>query len=245
MASVIKEIWEVNGVHLPVFIYRERRYNNRISITKKGVNLRIPKISGKVFNRTHRRWAENWLKKQLSDRPDLLTRFQSSQYYSGKTFETPFRKYTLEVLHTDNKTSTGKLNQDLITLNLNKKLTDPIRAQTARSLISRVIGADQLSRVTKRIHEINDSHFKQNIDQIRLKNNSSNWGSCSQSGNINISTKTLFAPFEVQDYIFVHELAHRIEMNHSERYWSIVQSVMPEYRRFESWIKEFGHTCEI
>ena len=246
MAKVIKEMWEIDGIQLPVFIYRERRFNNRISITKKGVNLRIPKISGKVFNRSHRNWAYKWLRKQLAERPDLLSRFQSSQYYTGRIFQTPFKSYTLEVHESVRKTSTGKLNNEtIITIKVNSNLTEPVKAQTIRTLISRVIGADQLSRVKSRIHEINDHFFNQKIDQIKLKNNSSNWGSCSQTGNINISTKTLFAPFAVQDYIFIHELAHRIEMNHSKKYWNIVQKVLPDYKRHEQWIKEFGHTCEI
>ena len=134
---------------------------------------------------------------------------------------------------------------DKIYLQLNNQLTDPDTTKAIRTLCSRVIGKDQLARVSERIHEINDKCFGQKIKDIRIKNNSSNWGSCSNSGNINISSKTLLAPYSIQDYIFVHELAHRLEMNHSDRYWSIVEKVMPDYMKCEKWIRNNGHLCEI
>jgi len=90
------------------------------------------------------------------------------------------------------------------------------------------------------VHELNERHFQQPIDQVRLKYNHSNWGSCSNKGNINLSTRLLFAPPEVIDYVIIHELAHRLEMNHSPRFWKLVADAMPNYREQERWLKEHG-----
>ena len=245
MAKLERELWEVQGIELPVNIYYESRYNNRISITKKGVNLRIPQLSTRQSEHSHRQWAYDWLCKQVQNRPDLLSRFKPSQYFTGHVIKTPARNYELEMRHEDRKTSTAKLNNSKILITLNGRLKGHEKLTTTRSLISRVMASDQYERVAARIHDINNYHFKKEIRRIRLKNNSSNWGSCSGSGNINISTRTLLAPFEVQDYIFVHELAHRIEMNHSEKYWSIVANVLPNYKIFENWIKKYGSSCQF
>ena len=48
------------------------------------------------------------------------------------------------------------------------------------------------------------------------------------------------APIEVLDYVVVHELCHRLEMNHSKKFWHEVERVMPEYRKYERWLKDNG-----
>ncbi len=245
MAKAVKEYWQIEGIELPVYIYREKRPDNRISITRKGVNLRVPRLGAGILMDTNRKWAKNWLQHQIRRKPEVVAHFSTSKYISGYEIPTPFRKYVLELTRTQRSTSRGNLANGVISIHLNSQLSEPDSAETIRTLISRVIAKDQLDRVSERIHQINDQCFQQEITGIRIKNNSSNWGSCSQSGNINISTRTLLTPFAIQDYIFIHELAHRIEMNHSRRYWKIVEQALPSYKKHERWIKQHGHKYTI
>lgn len=69
------------------------------------------------------------------------------------------------------------------------------------------------------------------VGQIRIKDLSSRWGSCSSQGNLNFHFKIIFLPADLADYVIVHELAHLLEMNHSHRFWGVVQSVIPDYRK--------------
>ena len=57
-----------------------------------------------------------------------------------------------------------------------------------------------------------------------------------------LNWRLIFAPPEVLDYVVVHELAHRKEMNHSKAFYAIVESVMPDYRKWKQWLKENGGT---
>ena len=50
----------------------------------------------------------------------------------------------------------------------------------------------------------------------------------------------MLAPADVLDYVIVHELAHRKEMNHSKRFWSEVAAVLPDYRDYVAWLKDHG-----
>ena len=76
--------------------------------------------------------------------------------------------------------------------------------------------------------------------RITIRNQTSRWGSCSSKGNLNFNWRLIFAPEEVVDYIVVHELAHRKEMNHSRAFYDVVASVLPDYKVQEKWLKENG-----
>lgn len=76
--------------------------------------------------------------------------------------------------------------------------------------------------------------------RIAIRDQKTRWGSCSGEGNLNFNWRLIFAPAGVLDYVVVHELAHRKEMNHSPRFWKVVEDTMPEYRKYQRWLKENG-----
>ena len=76
--------------------------------------------------------------------------------------------------------------------------------------------------------------------RISIRRQKSRWGSCSREGNLNFNCLLMMAPAEVLDYVVVHELSHRLEMNHSTRFWAHVGDVLPDYRNAKKWLKEQG-----
>ena len=76
--------------------------------------------------------------------------------------------------------------------------------------------------------------------RITIREQKTRWGSCSSKGNLNFNWKLMLMPEEVLDYVVVHELAHRLEMNHSERFWAIVAEILPDYRERRKRLKEWG-----
>ncbi|ABO51248.1 protein of unknown function DUF45 [Desulforamulus reducens MI-1] len=79
-------------------------------------------------------------------------------------------------------------------------------------------------------------HYK----QVFIKDQKTRWGSCSSQGNLNFNFRLVMAPLPVIDYLVAHELSHLIEMNHSKKFWSLVERICPKYKTHRRWLKEHG-----
>lgn len=76
--------------------------------------------------------------------------------------------------------------------------------------------------------------------RITIRNQATRWGSCSSQGNLNFNCLLMLTPVEILDYVIVHELAHRKQMNHSDAFWAEVARVFPDYKSRVKWLKSNG-----
>lgn len=79
-----------------------------------------------------------------------------------------------------------------------------------------------------------------NYGRITIRNQKTRWGSCSNAGNLNFNCLLMLTPPEVIDYVVVHELCHRKEMNHSKAFWNEVAKILPDYKKHVQWLKKEG-----
>ena len=75
---------------------------------------------------------------------------------------------------------------------------------------------------------------------IRLRDQTSRWGSCSVSGHLSFSWRVIMAPPHVLDYLAAHEVAHLRELNHSRRFWRLVGLLCPETETARAWLSAKG-----
>ncbi len=78
------------------------------------------------------------------------------------------------------------------------------------------------------------------IKQVSIRDPSSRWGSCSSTGVLSYSWRLILAPPYVLDYLAAHEVAHLVEMNHSHRFWRLVDKLCPNVQRAKAWLDAHG-----
>lgn len=76
--------------------------------------------------------------------------------------------------------------------------------------------------------------------KITVRAQHSRWGSCGANGNLNFNCLLMLTPPEIQDYVVVHELCHRKQMNHSRLFWEEVERILPDFRQRRQWLRENG-----
>jgi predicted metal-dependent hydrolase len=88
-----------------------------------------------------------------------------------------------------------------------------------------------------RVQELARIHGVEVI-RVSVRNQKSRWGSCSRKGTISLNWRLIQTPLFVRDYIILHELAHRRQMNHSDKFWLEVCRFCPDYLTAERWLKQ-------
>lgn len=235
----------VGGIEVPVDIVFERRFDTRYGITGRRITLRVPLGAPNEFVHQQLGQLQAWVQQQFEQRPELRDPFVLKRYSTGDLLQVGKRRYFLEVNLEDRGSHSAKLVGDTICLSLAQSSNDLHRNKSIKTLLSRVVAGDFYPEVSRRVLDINDRTVQRKIQNIFLKYNHSNWGSCSSHGNVNLSTRLLFAPDDVQDYVILHELAHLVELNHSDRFWDIVEGFVPDYQDKEKWLKVHRAKCDF
>ncbi|MDZ7880089.1 MAG: M48 family metallopeptidase [Saprospiraceae bacterium] len=244
-------VWEVEKQKIPVDLYREPyRKGWRFAFAKNNKLLvRIPLLKNQEDEIKLLEDIQKKLAERMALKPELYEFFNKKTYQDEDILTVGTRQYTIKIMYEARKSCTGRLivTKDKRTIDIKADAyTEPKNRQKIIStIISRIVAADALLPFSRRVDELNDKHFKKTIKTIRFKYNHSNWGSCSSSGILNFSSRLLFAPQIVQDYVIIHELAHLVELNHSDRFWSLVASAMPNYKEHEKWLKVNGAACQF
>lgn len=236
----MKEVrfFQLDTLNVPIKIIRERRRYARAAFGKNAILLRIPSASTIKDLEIHYNWAVKWLQDIYQKKPKVFERYKPVEYQNGSILQTAFKTYSIQKVAESRKTLTAQVKGDVL------KIKVPYDLQHKKHIgkvVSRVLGKDQLSWVENKVHQLNHQHFNENINQIKLRNAATRWGSCNHKGNISISTRCLLAPEKILEHIIIHELAHLKEMNHSPAFWDWVEKAEPNHIMHDRWLKENGY----
>jgi predicted metal-dependent hydrolase len=236
---------EVGGHKIPLRIYIERRRNITFSLGKKNVLMRIPIFETTQLSK-HIENVSNWLLGLIKKDASLIAQY-NVEFYQQKQELKILEKDTLYLdfeEHNSNQ-ATLKSSGNNLKILLPEILDGFEKKAIVRKLLSRYLVKRYKGFVQERIEYWNKKYFNKEISSIVIRDNNSNWGSCSVNRKISISTRSLLLPMKIFDYIIVHELSHLVEMNHSYKFWDVVKKVMPDYEDSESWIRKNGSKTNL
>ena len=228
----------VNGENIPVRILYESRFNNRVSVNKNGIIIRIAGRQHKDEQRKQIEALLKWAKEKLGDKPELMDSLQQRVYVNGEILRVGDYEFMISVFHHDKAKSSAKIFKNNIVLSIARGLTKEAEADAASYLVAKCLCKFFLPIVTERLHELNNNYFKKPLNSVKMKYATSFWGHCSRGGHIVISVRLLFAPARTVDYVLIHELAHLVHHDHSTRFWKVVEQVMPDYQIHEKYLKD-------
>jgi len=237
----MQKILIVGELKIPYELITSKRKSIGIKVSnEKGVEVRTPKnISKKLLEDVLTSRAP-WIQKKIKDVKAKANLKPAHTFKSGEYIPLLGQKYRLHVDKVIEK------NEECVKMD-ESKIYVSVRQEDAPYIKENLIKwykliAEQIL-TKKTIYYSNEMDVS--FEKVRINSPSRRWGSCGSNGNINYNWRIILAPVQIIDYLVVHELAHRKEMNHSGKFYAIVSAVLPDYATSQKWLKDNGMYLDI
>ncbi|MBA0157206.1 MULTISPECIES: M48 family metallopeptidase [Acinetobacter] len=171
-----------------------------------------------------------WIYKQLRGFREQSKFITPRQYKSGESHFYLGKQYQLKVIHDDTKPQGVKLLRGKLEVNALDANLESIQSHLKEWYRSRakVIFEIRLQRILEQALWVGDK------PEIRLVTMRTQWGNCSPSGVLTLNPHLVKAPTICIDYVILHELCHLVEYNHSERFYQLLNQVMPDWSKIKN-----------
>lgn len=182
----------------------------------------------------------SWIDKHLQKFAEQKEKFPEKKLIHSETFPFLGKDLGLKLIPTPLKQVFFSQHENFLNMHIPLSLWDQVSAEELQ-----VYWPELQKFYLKQAAQFIPERLKIWSDQMQLfptklslRNQKSRWGSCSSQGCLSINWRLMAAPIEVLDYVLVHELAHLKHMNHSHKFWELVEKNYPHYQQSEKWLKE-------
>lgn len=207
---------------------RAKRYALRVPQNGGPPIVTVPKTgnvkSASEFVQNHKEWLKNCLNRQLKPIP----------FKDGETI--PYRGENHKISNiVDNRGTVcremGSEGPVLYVFGesrfLHRRLTDWLKKQALSDIV----------KVTNQCAKA----IAKKPTKVSIRDTTSQWGSCSSKGRLSFSWRLVLMPPKILEYVVAHEMAHLIEMNHSDRFWKITRQLCEHTEESRAWLRKHGH----
>ena len=221
----------LEGRRLSYLLRRSVRRSFSLQIDEHGLRVNAPATASlrevEAFMREHQAWLLNNLARQAQ-----ATRSARFELADGAVLPLFGRSCRVQLVECSHKVEWLEDTDGAPVIRL------PCKGNPMARLVA-ALRAAALSRFTARV-----AHYCQclgvSAPVVRLSSARTRWGSCSSAGSIRLNWRLIHLRPELSDYVAAHEVAHLIEMNHSARFWSVVEGLCPQWRVLRAELRDAG-----
>ena len=184
-------------------------------------------------------YAPVFLLKRLvkSSRDELRELIRQAQPHSEYTDGQQIGKsHTIIIRSASTFSSKVKGQHILVELPQTKTMKDSDVLRAVRDSVIAALRVEAKSYLPKRLAYL-ATQLGYSYERVRFSHASGRWGSCSSTGTISLNIALMKLPFELIDYVLIHELSHTVQMNHSDNFWSLVAQGDPQYKQHRKRLK--------
>lgn len=210
------------GDAIPYQLERRQRKTIGMRITPQGLLVSAPKRIALAELERLLRGKAGWIRRKL----ETLQPAEALHWQDGATLHYLGEPIMLRLRHA----ARGRIQYGDGTLDV--ALPAPEDEQAVARKVTQWYRQQALADFTRRLDRLSDG-FGVSCSRLFLSNAGSRWGSCNSKREIRLNWRLIQAPPGIIDYVAAHELAHLKEMNHSPRFWAVVESLCPDYREAE------------
>lgn len=165
---------------------------------------------------------------------------QSKPVYEYRDGQQVGKSHTLVIREsTDTQFSVSRVKlQIIVKLPKGKYVNSPEVSRKIRDATISALRIEAKSYLPNRLSYLSEKYGLR-YGKVRFSHASGRWGSYSSSGTVSLNIALMKLPFELIDYIIIHELAHSKQMNHSKAFWSLVESADPNYKIHRRELKQY------
>ncbi|MDA0368081.1 MAG: SprT family zinc-dependent metalloprotease [Proteobacteria bacterium] len=219
---------ELEGTLVPLDVQingRARNISLRVDERTGGIELVLPRFVAKAEGLAFVHEKSRWIMHQVRDRPPNVP------FAHGAVI--PLLGIDHEIVHQEGARGTVWVDRAGATLNVagqaphvSRRVADWLKGQARQEISARA--QTYAAAVERRIRK------------IQIRDTRSRWGSCSEDARLSFSWRLMLAPENVMTYVVAHEVAHLVELNHSKRFWQVVDGLCPGCEPAKYWLKRHG-----
>ena len=218
----------------PDILIRTNRRSLSLSISKTGeLVVRAPKKLSMQYILTFIKEKEKWIDQKQKE--ILANTINNKQYLSYEYFLFCGKKYKRVEQKGIRK----------IELTDTEFIVPAVRDSSKMLILVQNWYIDNAKEILKNRVEYFASLMQLNYSKIVIMNNKRRWGACSQNGVLKFNYRICMLPHKVIDYIIIHELTHLIEFNHSPNFYKIIESIMPDYKKYKNDLKKYDFVLTL
>lgn len=209
------------------FSKNPRAKSIRIHINGSKVKVTYPRYVSRLLAKSYVISKKTWVNQH---------RTTSHTFYSGDLIG---KQHKLVLENTNSEKFTSKTSDDTLLVKVPAKIgQQSLLAQSKiKKKIEQILKTECEDLITKRVKDIAYENIL-NFKSINYKKLTRRWGSCDNKHNVIINIYLVQLPWDLINYVIVHELAHTVELNHSPKFWQIVESILPQYRIAKKKLKD-------